>query len=223
MYSGRFRGLYVLLLTLATVTLGITDDRAFSLRLPLEMRLKKRIAIDFVNTPLAEVIETLRKRSDIDIVVDEPALVEAGISRETPVSMTFEHIPVKSALQLTLHQVGLAWWLKDGRLIVTTEQYTDWPTFSLAHPVADLLLDKSWDDLPWEGPTRESKLIDLIRHAIEPASWSMARGKGTIEYSPLTLSLVVFQRRELQEQVAELLASLRRLQEEKFTPPPAAR
>lgn len=62
--------------------------------------------------------------------------------------------------------------------------------------------------------TREDLLIKLIVDSIQPQSWSERGGTGTIDYFPLTMSLVVTQTPEVQDQVADLLAALRRLQDQ---------
>lgn len=61
------------------------------------------------------------------------------------------------------------------------------------------------------GQTTEEALIRLITSTIEPQSWSTVGGSGTIEYYPLTMSLVINQTPNIQEQVADLLNNLRRL------------
>ena len=61
------------------------------------------------------------------------------------------------------------------------------------------------------GTTTEEALIRIITSTIEPQSWSSVGGAGTIEYHPLTMSLVVNQTPNIQEQVADLLNNLRRL------------
>ncbi len=61
------------------------------------------------------------------------------------------------------------------------------------------------------GTTTEDALIRIITSTIEPQSWSSVGGAGTIEYHPLTMSLVVNQTPNIQEQVADLLNNLRRL------------
>jgi type II secretory pathway component GspD/PulD (secretin) len=61
--------------------------------------------------------------------------------------------------------------------------------------------------------TLEEKLIKTITTTIAPTSWSSRGGRGTIEYFPLTLSLVVNQTPAVQEQIAGLLAALRRQQD----------
>jgi type II secretory pathway component GspD/PulD (secretin) len=66
---------------------------------------------------------------------------------------------------------------------------------------------------PEAGPALHELLIKLITTTIKPESWSDMGGPGTIQYWPLTMALVINQTPDIQEQVAELLAALRRLQD----------
>jgi type II secretory pathway component GspD/PulD (secretin)/tetratricopeptide (TPR) repeat protein len=63
------------------------------------------------------------------------------------------------------------------------------------------------------GQTIEDLLINLIQSTVAPDSWSDVGGKGTVKYFPIGLALVVNQTQDIQEQVADLLSALRRLQE----------
>jgi type II secretory pathway component GspD/PulD (secretin) len=69
------------------------------------------------------------------------------------------------------------------------------------------------EEAPKSRPTREDKLIRLIEQTIAPGSWSGSGGSGTLDYFPMTASLVVNQTLDVQEQVADLLAALRRSQD----------
>jgi type II secretory pathway component GspD/PulD (secretin) len=66
---------------------------------------------------------------------------------------------------------------------------------------------------PQRGPALEEALLRLIVGTIEPASWSDRGGSGTINYFPLGNALVVHQTPEVQEQIADMLEALRRLQD----------
>ena len=65
--------------------------------------------------------------------------------------------------------------------------------------------------------TIERQLIELITQTIAPKSWVSAGGKGTIEFMPLTLSLVVNQLPAVQKEVKNLLTALRILQDAQTT------
>src|SRR5262249_17658192 len=62
--------------------------------------------------------------------------------------------------------------------------------------------------------TIEDVLIKLITNAISPSSWNDMGGPGTIDYFPLGMALVINQTPDIQEQIADLLAALRRLQDQ---------
>jgi type II secretory pathway component GspD/PulD (secretin) len=67
------------------------------------------------------------------------------------------------------------------------------------------------------GQTLEDVLIKMITSTIKPESWSDMGGPGTIEFFPLGMALVINQTPDIQEQVAELLTALRRLQDLEVT------
>jgi type II secretory pathway component GspD/PulD (secretin) len=66
------------------------------------------------------------------------------------------------------------------------------------------------------SPTKQSMqdlLIKLITDCVAPQSWADVGGAGSIQYMPIGLALVVNQTPDVQEQVADLLEALRRLQD----------
>jgi type II secretory pathway component GspD/PulD (secretin) len=67
---------------------------------------------------------------------------------------------------------------------------------------------------PASGQTIDELLIRLITSTIAPDTWSSQGGKGTIQYYPLGLALIVGQQTlDIQEQIVDLLQALRRLQD----------
>ncbi|WP_171189576.1 hypothetical protein, partial [Alienimonas chondri] len=60
---------------------------------------------------------------------------------------------------------------------------------------------------------RFEELSELIRTTVEPESWEMLGGRGTLQTSETTLALVVRQTQAVHEQISELLTQLRRLQD----------
>ena len=60
---------------------------------------------------------------------------------------------------------------------------------------------------------QEAVLRKLIQKTVAPTTWSDKGGNGTIEYYPIGMALVVLQTAGVHEQIADLLASLRRTQE----------
>ena len=60
-------------------------------------------------------------------------------------------------------------------------------------------------------------LIDLIVQTIQPDSWDANGGPGSITRFPNNLSLVISQKQDVHEEIADLLAQLRRLQDLQVT------
>ncbi len=86
----------------------------------------------------------------------------------------------------------------------------------VTYQIADIVVPPSgaavfYGGLKGDSPsaTQEKHLIQLITSTVEPKSWSAKGGRGTIDYHPLTMGLVVLQTPDVQEQVADLLNSLR--------------
>jgi type II secretory pathway component GspD/PulD (secretin)/tetratricopeptide (TPR) repeat protein len=61
--------------------------------------------------------------------------------------------------------------------------------------------------------TMQDMLVKLITGSVAPETWADAGGSGTIEYMPIGMALVINQTPDVQEQVADLLEALRRLQD----------
>jgi len=69
------------------------------------------------------------------------------------------------------------------------------------------------------GPnqTQEEMLISLVTSCVAPRSWTNMGGPGTIDYFPPTMSLVINQTPDIQEQILDLLNALRRLQDQEVS------
>jgi Flp pilus assembly secretin CpaC/tetratricopeptide (TPR) repeat protein len=110
--------------------------------------------LDYKDTPLRQILDDLRGTSAMNIVPDEPALNEAGINLDRPVTMKLDNIALKSALKLLLHQVGLTYVVKDEVLQVTTEAHAHdklvtktYPVYDLVIPVSNVAMPDSIDPL----------------------------------------------------------------------------
>src|SRR5439155_23068748 len=62
--------------------------------------------------------------------------------------------------------------------------------------------------------TMEEMLMKLITNTIAPQTWNTMSGHGSVEFYPLGGALIINQTPDIQEQVAQLLEALRRLQDQ---------
>jgi type II secretory pathway component GspD/PulD (secretin) len=247
----------------------------------IERRLNSPIFLDFKETPLSQVLNDLRAHTELNIIIDQPALDEDGISTDRPITMKLDGISTKSALNLLLHHVHLTYVIGDEVLKITTEKHARGKLVQKTFPVADLVIPvdnyivapsanlmhclsrdpnqaqnvqvngvtavqsrnsllggqqvstsmgsehqpdhdgtggapqslKAGMRAPGQTDTLHGLLIDLIKNAIKPETWADRGGKGTIDYFPLGMALVINQTPDVQEQVQDLLDALRRLQD----------
>jgi hypothetical protein len=167
----------------------------------IEERLQQPITVNFESTPLRQVIEDIRTARGINVYIDVRALEEAGIGLDAPVTIKLEQVALKTVLSLILKDHGLTYVIKDEVLQITTQAKARGKSKMAVYAVGDLVDD---DD-------SIEDLIGVVTTTIDPASWVDNGGAGTIDYFALGKGLVVNQTPDVQEQVVELLAALRRV------------
>jgi hypothetical protein len=169
--------------------------------------LKRNLAIDYSETPLLKVVESLREKLRIPIELDAKSLIELGITGETLVTKKIAGIPAKSALRLLLKDLGLTYMIRDEALLITTPDAADTYLSTQIFEVTDLA---SPNDATLGGDTVET-LLDLIVTNQHPTTWDEVGGCGSLE--PLFISdsrfLVVSQTQEVHEDIFDLLEALR--------------
>ena len=91
-------------------------------------KLEEPISMSFSQeTPLDDVLKYIKqatttpKFSGIPIYVDPVGLQEAERSLNSTVTMDLEGVPLRRTLQLLLTQLGLAYFVEDGMLVITSE------------------------------------------------------------------------------------------------------
>jgi tetratricopeptide (TPR) repeat protein len=110
-------------------------------------KLDQPIAMSFPNeTPLEDVLKYIKQAtqgvndSGIPIYVDPLGLTEADRTPTSPVSIDLEGVPLKVTLRLLLKQLGLTYTVKDGFLMITSQDAEDQQTEIRVYPVADLAI-----------------------------------------------------------------------------------
>lgn len=103
--------------------------------------LDQPVAIGFSNTPLDEVIETLAKLLQLNMVLDTRGLEEEGVLSNALVSIDVSGITLRSALQVLLDPLNLATFITDdGVVVVTGRQHARGPLITAVYAVADLVV-----------------------------------------------------------------------------------
>jgi tetratricopeptide (TPR) repeat protein len=113
----------------------------------IKEKLDEPIPMSFASeTPLDDVLKYIKQATTtpsfpgIPIYVDPIGLQEAERSLNSTVTMDLEGVPLKTTLRLMLKQLGLAYTVKDGFLMITSEDSEDQQTEIRVYPVADLAI-----------------------------------------------------------------------------------
>ncbi|MGR3293913.1 MAG: type II secretion system protein GspD [Candidatus Scalindua sp.] len=151
----------------------------------MQMKLEERLSIEFINTPLRDVIAFLQEKSKMNFFLDVDA-------PNINVNIKLNDVPLSVILGYILPK-NLSYVVKDNVVLVALE-----PLELRVYDVRDLLINledrqsltAQLETTEEEGnsSTGESKdtfdrvkeIIDLITSTIEPASWSANGGKGMV-------------------------------------------
>jgi hypothetical protein len=80
--------------------------------------LGEQTELQFVDQPLSDVIDYLKARHDIEIVLDNEALTKAGLGSDALITRNIRGISLKSALELLLGELDLTCYAEGDRLVV---------------------------------------------------------------------------------------------------------
>ena len=181
----------------------------------MQTKLNERLSIEFINTPLRDVIAFLQEKSKMNFFLDKDA-------PDTSISIKLNDVPLSVILEYILPK-DLSYIVKGNIVHVTLE-----PLELRVYDVRDLLInleDRVPDLTTQSGQATETEeqrtasgdtfdrvkeIINLITSTIEPASWSANGGKGMIAAREGMLGdIVVTHKLGVHKGVEGLLAALR--------------
>jgi RNA polymerase sigma factor (sigma-70 family) len=114
---------------IAALAAGLAAREGDSQSKVILKKLEEPISMSFADsTPFEDVLKYVRQATTtqtyagIPIFVDPKGLEEATTTMASPVSMDLEGVPLKTTLRLVLKQIGLAYCVRDGVLIISSVQ-----------------------------------------------------------------------------------------------------
>ncbi|HXT59526.1 MAG TPA: hypothetical protein VN699_12875 [Pirellulales bacterium] len=175
---------------------------------------------DFQERPLLDVVEFLAQRHKISIQLDHNALRDAGVDGDAPITCALEGVALRSALKLLLDEFDLTYVADDGFLLVTTKTEAENKLSFRIYPVADLVSTdsefRSQLDPGGKDGNDYHSLIQLIASSLAPRSWDEVGGPGSLSAHNKSGALGVSQTDEVHEEIAALLANLRRVRDKQI-------
>jgi hypothetical protein len=178
-------------------SLGATDD---AITAKIRQELDKPTTLDFVETPLNEVIAYFADLHKIPIQLDTKHLEEAGVAGDTVVNSHLTGVKLRNALDLMLENLDLAWIVKNQVLVITTKDAASEHLVTRVYPVADLVQIDG--DCVHYG-----ELLKAVTSTVDPGGWDEVGGPGSIE--AFRGSLVVHQTESTHEKLVDLFRQLR--------------
>jgi hypothetical protein len=163
----------------------------------------KSTGIEFIETPLEQVVNQLQEEYGISIQLDGLALQDAGLNPQEPINVNVHNTTLKSALRLMLKLHQLTYIIQNEVLLITTPKEAKTYLVTCVYDVRDL---------PSGGGDGIQALIDAITSCVATESWA-ANGGGHAQIRPLKPGvLVVSQTQQVHEDIRDLLAALRQVQ-----------
>lgn len=162
--------------------------------LPPEMAAKVTLAFD--QTPLSEVVTTLKEKLAIDVVLDEVALNDEGIDLDFPVSTRANDEPVYLLLDRMMGR-SLAWDFRGGVLGISTQTAAENRLDSRGYDLSGLL-NKGYS----------ARQLESLLSFASSGQWERNDGVGGT-LSIVGDSLIIYQTDVSHREIAGVLAALR--------------
>jgi len=151
--------------------------------LEIERKLQTDVTVKFDNAPLGTVINYLGQLAQVNIHLDSNGLAEEGVTTDAPVSIDVgTPIMLKSALNLILDELHLAYIIKNEVLNITSEQLLETQMVQITYNVADLVIP-----IPNFTPNSRLGMTGLLNDAYQAQIGYMAGGGGFNGGSPLAV------------------------------------
>ena len=198
--------------------IGLTAGEAKIIR-----ALQSPTQLEFVETPLKDVLDYLKDYHRIEIRLDYPALEKAKLHGDELVTKILKGTSLAAGLRLMLRALTpLCPVVGDDALTITTrEAAKDRPSVRM-YSVEDIVEAR---EVAGNQELQPDGLVRAITSTVAPESWHGAGGNGTIgaiTRGPAR-SLVAYQTEEVHAEIADLLARLRRLARKEPLHSPAER
>ncbi|HVW36545.1 MAG TPA: hypothetical protein VHB99_04540, partial [Pirellulales bacterium] len=170
--------------------------------------LREKCDFEFARIPLVDALNWLAERRQVQLSFDHKALADEGVRLDAPVTCSAKGLSYQAALELLLDERKLTYVIRHEVLLITTKTEAENILITKVYPVFDLVAS------PPNGSGNRTEfdfdsLIENITTAIEPTSWDEVGGPGAIQSFTNSAALVISQRPEIHDEIAEYLKAHR--------------
>lgn len=168
------------------------------------------MSVDFDKTAFRDVLDYIREKAEINILVDENSLKEAQVEYDDPVNLKVKKVTVRTILKKVLGDRNLTYIIREGMVEVMTPQKAREQMTVRVYPLGDLIPPIDPRLGPFFGRAQMlqhvAAIIQLIQNTIEPGSWQANGGPGTITFNEASMSLVIRNSAEMHYMLPQLFA-----------------
>jgi hypothetical protein len=178
---------------------------------PVKLSPKEQAIVRALSTPTTvtfkgerfqDVIEYLATVTNQPILLDKQALADAQVDYDSPVNLSVKNVTVRTILRKILAEFGLTYIVKDETIQVVSIAKARETMTVRAYPVGDLLGVGGGPGDPltnFFGPgigqvqrmQNIANLIGMIQNSVDPSSWQINGGPGTIAFDFGSMSIVI--------------------------------
>jgi hypothetical protein len=178
------------------------DTAPTAAELKVLQSLNSSVNARFNNSRLEDVMDSLSTITGLTIVIDKSALDDLQITYDTPVTFAVRQpVAARTALRAILRGLGLTYVVREGTLFVTTPLRARDLMVTKAYYLGDLVkpLGNPFAPVgdPWLEALNVATLIEMIVTSIDPDSWDVSSGAGTIQYYAPKMAILVRQSAEV--------------------------
>jgi hypothetical protein len=183
----------------------------------IQAALRRPASLNCQGQPLDVLLAELCREHKVPLVISYRKLAEAGVERETPITLNVEGVSLLAVLQSVLSDLELTYTVRDGTLVITTPEDAEAPENmrSVAYPIHDLTglpatrRTGGLRDMPVPLGYDCETLVQLIQATVSPESWVDVGGPGSCEIA-FDGWLLVSQTADVHRRFETALAQLRR-------------
>jgi RNA polymerase sigma factor (sigma-70 family) len=162
--------------------------------------LSERGDVNLQDIPLSDALKVLTGPATVEIQIDRQALEEEAVATDTPVTLESSNMTVADALDAVLSPMNLTYVAKERYVLITTKSRAREMTETRMYAIADHPLLRNADG---------NALVNAITGHVEPDSWAVVGGQGSVSLLPGVL--IVTNNQRTLDQVEDFLAQYGRL------------
>ncbi len=158
--------------------------------------------LDYVDTPLKDVVDGTATDYGIPIQLDQAALDEVGVSGDERVNINVGKVSLRSGLRLMLRKLQLTFIIQNEVLIITTPDAAQKNLTACAYNVSGIVHD---------GGSDLETVSDVIRSCIATDTWAKNGGGQAAIRAIKPNLLVISQTSAVHEEIRDLLSAMRKI------------